>query len=353
MLRHPFLYREGLRRGSLTEFRIAGEIRPEPAELRHRTGIGQQKEGPDLGEQDLEAVWEQEAWELLDEILGDQAGKGRSREQQTGKGRSREQQAGKGRSREQQAGKGRSQDKQAFWEGSRFYGMDDHECWAGRKPDAGEAARAFGEGGQGGGQAGRESWESALCRQESGAVPDNRQKEQRQRWEQALWQAQKEKEGSRQAGNRHLSLVRSITLTREKRCDYRSFLQRFSSLREEGSPDPEQFDYGFYFRGLEEYGNIPLIEPVEYRESRKIEELVLVIDTSGSCSRELVQMFLEETRSILKEEELFFRRFRLHIIQCDNQIQRDDRITSQEELDRYLFQLTVQGGGGTDLNYHP
>lgn len=146
-----------------------------------------------------------------------------------------------------------------------------------------------------------------------------------------------------------MSVTQSLTLTSEKRYDYRSFLKGFSRLREEGSLDMEQFDYGFYFWGLRQYGKVPLIEPLEYRETKKIEELVIVIDTSGSCSRELVQMFLEETRNILREEELFFRRFLLHIIQCDNQIQRDDRITSQEELEVYLENLQVTGGGGTDF----
>ena len=38
----------------------------------------------------------------------------------------------------------------------------------------------------------------------------------------------------------------------------------------------------FYTYGLSVYGNLPLIEPLETRESKKIEELALVIDTSYS-----------------------------------------------------------------------
>ena len=48
--------------------------------------------------------------------------------------------------------------------------------------------------------------------------------------------------------------------------------------------DPDEFDLNFYTYGLSVYGNLPLIEPLETRESKKIEELALVIDTSYSTS---------------------------------------------------------------------
>jgi len=97
------------------------------------------------------------------------------------------------------------------------------------------------------------------------------------------------------------------------------------------------------------YGNMPLIEPLEYSEERKIADLVIVIDTSGSCEKELVRVFLEETRGILEQDRLFFRSFCLHLIQCDNQIQQDDCIHSREEFEKYLEHLEIRGGGGTDF----
>lgn len=209
------------------------------------------------------------------------------------------------------------------------------------------ASSGSGNGGQGAGEetagnSGQGAGEEAVGRRMS--------TEMQKKWQQAYEAAEtNHSPGSKRAGTRQMSVTRSIALTSEKRCDYGDFLRRFATLREEGGLDMEQYDYGFYFWGMQQYGNVPLIEPLEYRERRKIEELVIAIDTSGSCSKELVRMFLEETRNILKEEDLFFRRFRLHIIQCDNQIQRDDRITSQEEMDWYLENLQVKGGGGTDF----
>ena len=48
-------------------------------------------------------------------------------------------------------------------------------------------------------------------------------------------------------------------------------------------------------------------------------------------------------------EGLFFRRFNLRILQCDVKVQRDDPITSMSEFERYIDDLTIVGGGGTDF----
>lgn len=52
------------------------------------------------------------------------------------------------------------------------------------------------------------------------------------------------------------------------------FLKQFCRLREEVELDTESFDYIFYSFGMEHYGNIPLIEPLESKEVNRLEELV-------------------------------------------------------------------------------
>ena len=94
---------------------------------------------------------------------------------------------------------------------------------------------------------------------------------------------------------------------------------------------------------------MPLIEPLEYKEVKRIKEFVIAIDTSGSVQGELVQMFLNKTYNILKQEESFFTKINLHIVQCDSQIQEATKITSQEEFDNYLAQMRLRGFGGTDF----
>ncbi|MBR1738145.1 MAG: hypothetical protein IJ736_14235 [Firmicutes bacterium] len=69
---------------------------------------------------------------------------------------------------------------------------------------------------------------------------------------------------------------------------------------------------------------------------KRIKEFVIAIDTSGSVSGETVQIFVQKTYNILKEEESFFTKIYLHIILCDAEIQEDIKITKQEELDKYI-----------------
>ena len=131
--------------------------------------------------------------------------------------------------------------------------------------------------------------------------------------------------------------------------EFAGCLRRYAVEREYARENPDSFQYAWYAYGMEHYGNMPLIEPSEYREERRLEELVIAIDTSGSCERGLTKQFLEQTRDILLREDLFFHRFNLHIIQCDAKVQRDDRITSLSEFERYIASLEVCGGGSTNF----
>ena len=47
---------------------------------------------------------------------------------------------------------------------------------------------------------------------------------------------------------------------------------------------------------VEVYGNMPLIEPLETREERRIEELVIAVDASMSTSGKLVRRFRSGSR---------------------------------------------------------
>lgn len=140
-----------------------------------------------------------------------------------------------------------------------------------------------------------------------------------------------------------------LKLSSRERKSYKEFLKRFAVVREEVSVDMDSFDYGFYMYGLQHYGNMPLIEENEFREAKKIEELVIAIDTSASCKEKLVQQFLNETGAILKHQESFFHKVHIRIIECDNQIQKDIPIKNLDEIGKYIEQFSVSGGYGTDF----
>ncbi|MCI8666928.1 MAG: metallopeptidase [Dorea sp.] len=144
-------------------------------------------------------------------------------------------------------------------------------------------------------------------------------------------------------------LIGQLRVENRERFDYRQFLKKFSVLREETAVDEDSFDYVFYTYGLSLYGNLPLVEPLEWKETRKVEEFAVVIDTSMSCTGQLVRKFLEETYGVLSENNSFFRKVNIHIIQCDDQVQTDQKITSGEELKEYMENLELRGEGGTDF----
>ena len=154
---------------------------------------------------------------------------------------------------------------------------------------------------------------------------------------------------AREAGDEGGNLAEAVKAANRSRSSYRDFLRRFCVLREEPRLDPDTFDLNFYTYGLSVYGNMPLIEPVETRESKKIEEIALVIDTSYSTSGALVRSFLSETYALLKQRESFFRRMNLHIIQADNQVQRDHLVTTEDQLIDLMDHFELAGGGGTDF----
>lgn len=133
------------------------------------------------------------------------------------------------------------------------------------------------------------------------------------------------------------------------RRDYHEFLDRFKVIREEGGIDLDSFDYGMYSFGLETYGDMPLIEENEFREVKKILDLVIAIDTSASCKDDLVQIFLNETASMLLDRDSFFQRIRIHIVECDNVVQRDEVITSASDMKRFADGIHIEGGYGTDF----
>ena len=154
---------------------------------------------------------------------------------------------------------------------------------------------------------------------------------------------------SKEASEQNGSFLGELRVENRERQGYREFLRKFSVLREEMGTDPDTFDYGFYSYGLSLYGNMPLIEPQETREVRKIADFAVVIDTSMSCSGDLVRRFLEETYSVLKQNDSYFRKVNVHIIQCDEKVHTDVTITSEKELRAYMEHFELYGEGGTDF----
>ena len=145
------------------------------------------------------------------------------------------------------------------------------------------------------------------------------------------------------------SLEKNLKEAVRDRYDYGEILRRFTVMGENITVNDEEFDYIYYTYGLEHYGNLPLIEPLEYREENKVREFVIALDTSASCRGPLVRAFLRKTYSILKSSENFFSRVNIHIIQCDSQVQSDTKVENDGDFESFIRYGKLAGFGGTDF----
>lgn len=145
------------------------------------------------------------------------------------------------------------------------------------------------------------------------------------------------------------SLEKNLAEATRDRYDYAKLLERFTVMGEDVQVNEDEFDYIYYTYGLSRYGNMPLIEPLEYRDAKKVKEFVIALDTSASCRGSVLQGFLRKTYSILKGTEHFFQKINVHIIQCDSEIRSDVKITCEEDFDAFLKNEKLQGFGSTDF----
>lgn len=210
------------------------------------------------------------------------------------------------------------------------YWVDDHAFWEQKRDDS--------QDNDGNGDSRQEQRE------------EEKRRELEQKWQEISGKTETSLETfSKEIGEEAGGLLQCLKIENRERYDYRRFLQKFTTRKEEMQLDDDAYDYIFYTYGLSLYGNMPLIEALEYKEVKKIEELAIAIDTSESCEGETIRRFLEETFAILRDGESFFRKINVHIIQCDADVQTDRKITSAEELDALMEEFEVRGSGGTDF----
>lgn len=113
---------------------------------------------------------------------------------------------------------------------------------------------------------------------------------------------------SKQRGDQVGNMMQNLRAVNREKYDYSAFLKKFAVMGEAMKINDDEFDYIFYTYGMQMFPEkrMPLIEPLEYKDVKRIREFVIAIDTSGSVSGELVQMFVRKTYNILKSTESFF-----------------------------------------------
>ena len=179
--------------------------------------------------------------------------------------------------------------------------------------------------------------------------PQRNAEDLQKKWQKIARQAQFRKEKSERSEDAVAAAMQAEITADRKRRSYKDFLRKFAAFHEQMRCDIDTFDLSFYTYGLRTYGNLPLIEPLETREERRIQEFVIVVDTSYSTNGELVRGFLQETLHILLEQNAFFTTAKVHLIQCDDTVQEDLVIQSPTHAEALLSHFEIKGGGNTDF----
>ena len=126
---------------------------------------------------------------------------------------------------------------------------------------------------------------------------------------------------------------------------YHELLNEASSFAvvnaQEDEIDPVLYEYG-----LDLYGDVPLIEPVEEKFKVQLNSVIIAVDTSGSCM-DYLEKFWSETVEIFRELEETGGIETLHYLECDAQIQYEETYDSVDELsagEKGLHRFSGYGG---------
>lgn len=145
------------------------------------------------------------------------------------------------------------------------------------------------------------------------------------------------------------TILTNLRESTRRRYDYDAILERFAVMSEEIKVSPDEFDYIYYMYGLDKYGNMPLIEPLEYAEEKRIRDFVIAVDTSASVRGRKVEGFLNRTYDILSKSVSLSEKLNIHIIQCDAHVTSDTVVTSKNELKEISEGFSIRGYGATDF----
>lgn len=148
-------------------------------------------------------------------------------------------------------------------------------------------------------------------------------------------------------GDRYGNNTHTVREQSGKTMDYQAL---FASIRKLGMicGEEDALDLMYYSYGLELYGNMPLVEPLEEGERPSLDTVVIAVDTSGSCVDDLPH-FLHETRKLLMQLHMTTKVSRVWYMECDAELQKEV-MYDESEIDRALsVEHDFKGGGGTDF----
>lgn len=111
----------------------------------------------------------------------------------------------------------------------------------------------------------------------------------------------------KQRGDEAGGMMQNLRAVNREKYDYTAFLKKFAVMGEAMRINDDEFDYVFYSYGMQLFPEkrMPLIEPLEYKDVKRIREFVIAIDTSGSVMGERCRRFCRRRTTFCKARRAF------------------------------------------------
>lgn len=137
---------------------------------------------------------------------------------------------------------------------------------------------------------------------------------------------------------------REVSASGGENLSYEQIIKEICRITEVSDSNWE-FDPIWYSAGIRLYGNRPFIEPSECSEQLAVRDLVIAIDTSGSC-QDYAASFLGMTMHLLNESGNW--KGTVWVVQCDTEISDVKMLEQADETEQFKTQK-MYGWGGTDF----
>jgi len=144
-------------------------------------------------------------------------------------------------------------------------------------------------------------------------------------------------------------LTESLKEVNRNKVSLRYFLEKFYADEEILKESKENIDLILYQYSLGMYKDVAIVENEEFKEEKKINDLVIAIDTSGSVKGDIVKSFIDYTVSLLDKKDDFSAFTNLYIIECDDKVEEVIKINTKEDFSNFIANIELKGFGETDF----
>lgn len=131
---------------------------------------------------------------------------------------------------------------------------------------------------------------------------------------------------------------------------YREIILKHLTTKNKDKEEPDTIDNMMYQYGLEMYGDVPLIEPIDENEIASLNTICIALDVSGSCGNEIASIFLRETKNMLQDLKRVCSGGEVYYWECDEELQKEEYYESVEEVSSEDWKCReMRGFGGTSF----